>query len=239
MEENKTNESNINTDEIKKEAAETVNQVKDTIKNTNLKKDANEAKGFFMNFIKNPIGESENVARSTKNQFLKISIIILVIWLVVTFVNAIIGVLQSYSYMTSYYSSFGNFFKNSVSNIFSIIKAILGPVACIAVLTLSIYALQKGEKKSFLTIASSVLVAKIPVVVTSVLSLLTVFSSQVYKITRPVSSFLNIISTILLYFTIKALYNEKEDTTFIKKFAIIMAIFYAAYFVLSFLGIYI
>jgi len=239
MEENKTNEPAINTDEIKKEAAETVNQVKDTIKNTDLKKDANEAKGFFMNFIKNPIEETEAVARSAKNQFLKTSIIVLVVWLLATLLDSIFGIFQSYSYMSSYYSSFGNFFKNSISNIFSIVKDILGPIASIAVLVLTIYVLQKGEKKSFLTIASSVLIAKIPVVVGTIISLLNVFSSQMYKITGPVSSFLKIISTILLYFTIKTLYNEKEDSAFIKKFTIIMAIFYAAYFVLSFLGIYI
>lgn len=239
MDENKANESAVNTDEIKKEAVETLNQVKNTLKNTNLKKDANEIKGFFIKFIKNPIGESENVANSTKNQFLKISIIILVVWLVITSINAILDVFQTYSHMSSYYSNFGNFFKNSISNIFFIIKNILGPVASVAVLALSIYALQKGEKKSFLTISSSVLVAKLPIIAASVLNFLTVFGNQVYNILMPFSSLLNMISTILLYFTIKALYNEKDDTVFIKKFVIIMAIFYAAYFVLSFLGIYI
>lgn len=48
MEENENqNNFNVNADDIKKETTETVNQVKDAIKNADLKNDSKEAKGFF------------------------------------------------------------------------------------------------------------------------------------------------------------------------------------------------
>ena len=56
MEENEKN-FNVNTEDLKKETSETVNQVKDAIKNVNLKNDTKEAKGFFFSFFKDPLGE--------------------------------------------------------------------------------------------------------------------------------------------------------------------------------------
>ena len=40
----------------KKEATDTVNQVKDTIKNVDIKKDSIETKGFVVEMFKNPLG---------------------------------------------------------------------------------------------------------------------------------------------------------------------------------------
>ena len=55
MEENENKTTfNVNAEDVKKETEETVNQVKDTIKNVDLKNDSKEAKGFFFSFFKNP-----------------------------------------------------------------------------------------------------------------------------------------------------------------------------------------
>lgn len=239
MEENNQNNEKINTEEIKKEAVDAAKQVKETLKTTDLKKDANATKGFISNLFKNPIQEVETVANSSKNEFLKIAIIILIVWLVSVLIGEIIDVFQSYSYVSSLYTNFGTFFKNSVSNIFSIIKAVIAPILSLVVLSGIIYFMGKDKKKPFINIASSVIIAKIPVVLASVVSLLDVFGSQVYKIISPFSGFCSIISTVLLYFTIKSLYGEKEDNSFIKTFAIIMGIFYIAKFIINFFGIYI
>lgn len=243
MEENKSNEQNVNTEEIKKdntinteevkkEAKSTFSQVKSTIRNTNFKKDANEAKGFFIKFFKNPLQEIDTVAHSKKNEFLKIAIIILVIWLISALLGSIIDIVQAYTRMSSYYSDFGNFFKNSVSNIFDILTSVAAPLLSLVVLTLTIYFLQKSEKKSFVNIASTVLVAKIPVVIGSVFSLL-----EVSKVTSPFSSFCNVISSVLLYFAVKYLFDQKDDKTSIIKFAIVMAIYYVAGIIISLFGI--
>ncbi len=241
MEENNQNNQNnekITTEEIKQEAVNTANQVKETLKNTDLKQDANATKGFVSNLFKNPIQEIEKVATSTKNEFLKIAIIVFVVWLVATLIGEVVGIFKSYSYYSSLYSTVGSFFKSSVNNVLSVIKGVLAPVLSVVVLSAIAYFMGKDKKKPFINIATSVIVAKIPVVIAEIVSLLTLFSSQALKLTSPFSSFCGIISTILLYFTLKAMYEEKEDNTFVKKFAIIMGIYYIARFIISFLGIY-
>lgn len=239
MEENNQNNDKISTEEIKKEAVDTANQVKETLKNTDLKKDASEAKGFVSNFFKNPIHEIENVVNSSKNQFLKVAIIVLVIWLVATLIGELISIFHSYSSLYSSYTTVERFFKNAFSNILTIVKSIVAPLLTIIVLSGITYFMSKDKKKPFIQIATSVVIAKIPVVLASVVSLLEVFGSQVYKITSPFSGFCSVISIVLLYFTLKSLYGEKEDNTFMKKFAIIMGIFYVVKFIINFFGIYI
>lgn len=236
MEENNQNNEKISTDAIKKEAVDTANQVKETLKNTDLKKDANEAKGFVSNFFKNPINEIENVVNSSKNQFLKIAIIVLVVWLVAVLVDQII---TTVSYYTSYSSSLtiGTFFNRAFSNVLSLVKAVVAPVLSVVVISAISYFMSKDKKHSFIQTATSVVMAKIPVVIAAVVSLLDVIGSQVYKITGPFSGFCSIISVVLLYFTLKSLNGEKEDNTFMKKFAIIMGIFYVAKFIINFFGI--
>lgn len=238
MEENQNNEK-INTEEIKKEATNTVQEVKETVKNADIKEDVNAAKGFISNFFKNPIQEIETVANSSKNQFLKIAIVVLVVWLVATFIGEVIDIFQSYSYVSSLYTSFGTFLKNSVNNVLSVIKAIITPLLSLIVLSGIVYLMKKDKKKPFIQVATSIIIAKIPVVLASIVTLLEIFGNQVYKITSPFSAFCNVISTVLLYFTMKSLYSEKEDNNFIKKFAIIMGIFYIVKFVISFFEIYI
>ena len=196
MEEN--NNQNANTEEVKKETTD-------------------KAKGFVSNLFKNPIDQIEKIATSPKNQFLKVAIIVLVIWLVIIFVNSVINVLQSYSIVSSLYTNFGTFLKNSVSNIFSVIKSVATPILSVVI--------------------TSVVIAKIPVVISTIAGLFEILGDQVYKIVNPFSGFCNILSTVLIYFTIRALYEEKDDNHFIKTFAIIMGIFYIVKFVISFFGI--
>ena len=238
MEENQNqNNEKINTEEIKKEAVNTAQEVKEAVKNTDVKKDVNVAKGFISNFFKNPLQEIETVASSSKNQFLKIAIIVLVIWLIASFIGAVIDVFDSYTLFSGI--SVGTFLKISVNNIFSVVKAVITPFISLVILSGIVYIMAKDKKKPFIQIATSVVIAKIPVIIATIASLLEVFSSQVYKITGPFSAFCNIISTVLLYFTVKSLYGQKEDNSFIKTFAIIMGIFYIARFVISFFGLYI
>lgn len=235
--ENQT-DSNFNTEEIKKEAAETVNQVKDTIKNTDFKKDANEAKGFFSKLWKEPIKTMENVTHSSQKQFLKIAIIVFVIWLVASFLSGLISIFNSLSYYSVHYGTFASFFKDAVSNILAIVKIVITPILSVGVLSAIIYFMLKEKKKPFITIATAVVVAKIPVVLASVISLLEIFSSQFYKITSMFSGICSVISTVLLFFVIKSFYGEKDEDKSMKSFVIIMAIFYVIRFIFSFLGIY-
>lgn len=238
MEEQNKKETVNTAEELKKEAVDTAKEVKEAVKNTDIKQDVNKTKGFLSNLFKNPIKEIETVANSSKNEFLKIAIIILVVWLVAIFINSIIGVFHSYSLVSSMYTNFGTFFRTSVKNVSSVIKSVITPIVSLAVLSGIVYITQKENKKSFVQTLSAIIIAKIPVVTASVVALLGNID-QFYKLTSQFSGFCSILSTVLVYFTVKALYGQKEDNTFIKKYALIMGIFYIVRFVLTFLGLYI
>ena len=237
---NQNQNETVNTaDKLKKEAVDTAKEVKEAVNNTDIKQDVNKTNGFLSGLFKNPIKEIETVANSSKNEFLKIAMIIFVVWLVAIFINSVIDVFQSYSLVSNMYTNFGTFFRTSVRNVSSVIKSVITPIISLAVLSGIVYIMQKGNnKKSFIQTLSAIIIAKIPVVAAIIVGLLGNIN-QFYKLTNQFSGFCNIISTILVYFTVKALYGQTDDNSFIKKFAIIIGIFYIARFILTFLGLYI
>ncbi len=226
----------INKEDFKKETKDTVNQVKDTLKSTDLKKDSKEAKGFISSFFKDPLGELKKVTSNSGNKFLKIAIIILVVWLVSILVPNVFDIASRYLLGT--FGSFSYFFKHLFSNILNLVKDLVAPVITVALLSGLVYGFKKEKNKSFLSIASAILVAKIPVVAAVVLDLLTIISASFSKITNAFSGFCGILSTVLLYFAIKNLLEEEKSDSYFWKFALIMGIFYVVRFVLSYLGIY-
>ena len=148
MEENNEsnqNNQNINTEELKNEVKDTVSEVKQAVKDTNLKNEANAAKNFFSNFFKSPFIEMKKIVESPK-AFLKIAIIVFVVWVVAELIGSIISIARTYSY--SLYSSFAMYMKNSIRDLFSIFWAILGPAIIVALLSVIIYLFMKNKKKS-------------------------------------------------------------------------------------------
>lgn len=236
MEENENqNNFNVNADDIKKETTETVNQVKDAIKNADLKNDSKEAKGFFFSFFKNPLGELKKATSSVDNKFVKIAIIILIVWLATLLVSNILSIATTYLF--GVFGSFAYFFQNLFHNIFNLVKTLVAPVITILVLSGLVYGFKKVKNRSFLTIASSILIAKIPVVVSNAFNLLVLVSSHFIKIASAFSGFCNVLSVILLFFTIRNLLEEDKNDSYFWKFALIMGIFYIVKFILSYLGI--
>ena len=224
MEEN--NEKQEVTEELKSEAASTVNQVKETIKKVDIKKDSVETKGFIKDMFKDPLGTIQEIATKDTTQFFKYAIIILVIW------TAIILVKQCFSIGYLGYLNIGN-------TILSIVKAVLVPVLSILTMSIITFVLNKNNKKSLTTVITAITAAKIPTVLASIISMLTLISNDISKITSPISSFASVISTVLMYFALKAIFGIEKNSDFIKKFALVEIIYYVVYFVLSFLGIHI
>ena len=62
----KKEEKKVNTEELKSEASTTVNQVKDTIKNVDIKKDSIETKGFIAELFKDPLGKIKEIVDKRK-----------------------------------------------------------------------------------------------------------------------------------------------------------------------------
>lgn len=230
---NQGSQSNVNAQEFKKEAKETVNQVKDSFKNIDMKQETEKAKNYFSRFLKEPIKTIGEIAHDKSNSFLKTAIVLLVIWILASVISTVLGLVSSIFSL-----GFSYFFRTIISNIFNVIKSVIVPIIMIAVLSGITYLMNSKNKKSFLTTTSTLIAAFIPRIAAEVISILSVISSA-YKITSPVSGFLGLLSTVFVFFAIKELYDEKENDNAFKKFMIVEGIYYIVKFVLSFLTIYI
>lgn len=222
-------ENKVNTEEIKKETVETAKQVKDSIKNVDIKNDAKEATGFVSAMFKDPFAKIKEIVEDKENKNLKLAIIFIAIWTVAVFIKS----------FTTKYWTFTGIFNNVFKNILSLVKVSIAPILAILVLSAIVYFMNKNEKKSLATIITSITIAKIPTIFASVVNLLTIFSASAYKITSPIASLCSVVTTILTYFTIKAIFKEEQNSKFLKTFVIIEAIYYVAYLIISFLEIYI
>ena len=225
MEEN--NEKKLDAEELKKEAADAVNQVKDTIKNVDIRKDTLETKVFLTEMIKNPLGKIKEVATKNDSKFLKYVIIIIAIWCVAELI----------------YESFtlNNLwgFSHIGTSILSVIISAITPIISVLIMSIIIYVLNKTNKKNITTVFSAITTASIPLVFSSIVSLLNLINSRIGLITSSFAKLCNIISIILSYFAIKNVFGIEKNSEFIKKFLLIQFIYYVVYIILSLLGIYI
>ena len=235
MEEN--NQNNVNAEDIKKEAKETVNQVKDSFKNMNMKQETEKTKNYFSRFIKEPVTVIKEIAHDKSNSFFKTAIVLLVVWILVSVLVAIVNLITSL-FSTIFNFGFEYVFQTIFRNILNIVKSLIVPIISVAVLSASIYFTNSKHKKSFLTTAVTVMAAKIPVILAEIISILTIIP-YASRITSPVSGLLGLISTVLTFFAVKELNDEESNDGAVKKFLIVEGIYYIVKFVLSFLTIYI
>lgn len=225
MEDNK--EKQVNTEELKNETVNTVNEVKETIKNVDIKKDTLETKGFIKEIFTDPLGKINEIVNDDSNKSLKYVIIILAVWVIAIFIKSVF--------------SASGIWKYSVAGkvLLSIIKDIVAPLLGVLTMSVIILIFNKNNKKKLTTIIAAVTTAEVPVVIASILKLTLIISSQMSKITTPFSAFCSSITLILTYFTVKSVLGIEKNSEFIKKFILIEACYYVAYFVFTFLGIYI
>ena len=219
-------EKNMDSKNIKEEATDAVNQVKDTIKNVDIKKDSLETKGFIVEMFKNPLEKIREIATKNDKKFLKYVIIILVIWCISELVHEIFT-LNIWGYF------------NLGKNILRVIIAGITPIISILVMSIIIFLVKGKNKKNLTTIVSTITSANIPMVIASIVSLLTLINIRANVLTNPFTQLCNVITIILSYFGIKSLLGIEKNSEYIKKFVIIEAIFYIVYIVLSYLYIYI
>lgn len=231
MEENNQNQNqNINAEEIKKEAKETVNQVKDSFKNVDVKQETEKAKNFFSGIISTPVKKISEIAHDKSNNFFKTAIVLLVLWILIAGfqqVASIIGTIFKYGFK---YVEFSDFV--------GIAKAVITPLLEIVILSGIVYLFQKQNKKSFLTVVNTIVAAYFPIVVSKVVGLLNLISGA-SRITSPITGLLGVISLIFTFFAIKELSDEKDNDKAVKQFVIIEAVYYVVAFILSFLKLYI
>lgn len=226
MEENENKqEISVSTEELKNETVDTVKQVKETIKNVNVKEEAKATKGFVTEMLKNPLDKIKEIANDYTNKYFKTAIVLVIIWAVAALLGAI-----SFKYFT--WSYFGK-------TLLSYVKTILAPVLGVVVMSLIIFVMNKKSKKSLITVLTTITAVKLPVIAARVISLLTIISNNASVITSRISSLCSVISTVFLYFAIRDLYAEEDEKVTLKNFVIIEAIYLVASLVISYLGIYI
>lgn len=215
-------EQSSRTENLKKETASVINEAKEQMKNINIKEEAEKGKGLIKNLWKEPIKTIKEIAQDEENKTFKTALFIIAIWVIAVLLRNIMF------YATSKYYSF---------NFLDTLKVTITPILKILVMVGAIYFVNKNAKKSVSRIITSVSIAKIPAVITSVLSFLTLISSKMSYILSPISSVLSIISMILMFFTVKFITEEEDDTEAFKKFVLVQGIYYIAYFVINFLDI--
>ena len=225
MEENKS-ENKINTEEIKSETVNTVNEVKETIKKVDVKKDTLETKGFVKELFVDPLGKIKSIVEDNSNKFLKNALIVVIIWMAAVLIKQIFGT-------TSLWKYYG------FRQLLNIVLTTIAPAVGIIVMSLIIMIVNKENKKSLTQLITCITTARLPLAIAGVVSLLTLINSSISAFTTPFSKFCSVISIVLTYFVTKDIFAEKENSKFIKKFVIIEGIYYIAYFVLTYLGIYI
>ena len=213
-------------EEVKKETFKTANDIKESVKNVNIKDETLKTKGFIGEMFKNPIDKIREIAKEDSKYF-KTALFILVIWTIAVFITS--------SYSTIYYWGFARIF----SNILNVLKEILVLIVGVLVLSLIIFVLNKNNKKSLTSIISTVTATRLPLAISSVVSILTLFSRNFAKVTHSFDALCTVITIVLSYFGFKEIFNEKDNNKFTKKFVLIQVIYYLVAIVLTFLEIYI
>ena len=211
------------TDELKNETADTVKQVKENMKNVNVKEEAKAAKGFIGEMIKDPLGKINEIANDESNKYFKTAIVLVIVWMIAALLGAI-----SFKYFS---------FRSLGSTLLGYIKTILAPLVSVVAMAVVIFLLNKKSKKSLITVLTTVVTVKLPVIIAKVISLLTIISLNISSITSKISSLASIISTVFMYFAVRDLFNEENENSAFKKFFIVETIYVVVAFVVSLLDI--
>lgn len=227
MEEKNEEKFSIDTENLKNETVETAKKLKESVKGTNIKEETKAAKGFILEMFKNPLQKIKEVANDNSGKYLKTALFLIIIWTIVVFVGSTYSTIKLWG------------FSRVFSNILTVLKRILAPLLGILVYSLIVLVLNKKNKKSLTDIIATVTITQLPLILASVVSLLTIISSKISMITSPFSTLCSIVAIVLGYFGFKELYAEEDNTVFIKKYVLIQLVYQVAYIVIGLLGIYI
>ena len=225
MEENENQNQNQNKQsEFKQETRNTVNTAKEQMKNFNFKEEAEAGKGLIKRLWTDPVNAVKEIVLDGENKFFKTSIVFIVVWLVLILLYDVI-----------YYARSEYLDMEFLPTLKKLLAPVLGVVAMVA----SIFVLNKNSKKSFVTLISTIVTVRIPLIISELISYLLLISSNAGYITSPISKILNIVSVVLTFFAVKFSFEEEDNAKAFKSFVLVEGVYCIIYFVLRFLGIYI
>ena len=231
MDENNKNEEfkvEVDKEELKNQTKDTVNQVKETVKNINFKEDANATKGFVLKMIKNPASTLQSVLEEKENHFSS-GILLMIAYIVASGLGGLVNLIK---YSGNEYSTYG---------VFDFLLTIISPVLFILAITVAVILFGGKDKKSMTTILSGVIIANSPRIISSLLSVITTIFIKldvVVWISSILQSTIGFIATALTFLAIKGLIKTENDDKFIRKVAVIMVVAYTILKLLSICGLY-
>ena len=211
------NDFSVDTEQLKNETKNTVDQVREQIKNTDFKKDAEATKGFEM--FSNPFEAIRKVASEEENVLPKV-VILMIIYIAASVAYQIISTMK-YGF-----------------NFMYLVASVLHPILFIAAPAILVLILNRKNKKSLITIISTLVVTSIPVIVTELISIINILVGGLSTITSPISTMLSAVAIVLTYFGMKDLFGEEDNSKFIKTYAIIKLLAAFILLILGRIGIY-
>ena len=218
------NDFNVDTEQLKSETSATVKDTKEALKNLDVKKEVEATQGFLKDFLKDPVTHVKKAA--DKPELFGMAVFLNLIWIAALFVPVITNVIR-----------WPHHGRNFIEQLWHIVSSVIAPTVGIIVFAVLIMALNKGSKKSLTGLITAVTVARIPSIVASVIAILTILSTEMFRITTRVSSFASVLSIVLLFFATKEIYNENDDSKFFVSFAKLYGVYIVARFILSFIGL--
>lgn len=220
--ENNVEEVKQETD-IKQETVKTFNEAKEQMKNINFKEEAEAGKGLLKKLCKSPIETIKEIAVDKENKVFKTALLLVAIWAIIELVDRILY------YALSEYLDF---------NFLSTLKVTVAPILRVIAMTAALYFVNNRAKTSISKVLTSVSIAFIPEIVSSLLWLLAHISSNMSTILSPVGGLLSVISVVLMYHTTKEFVNKDNEENAFKDFIKVEGIFYVIALAFTFLGIY-
>ena len=201
------NDFSVDTEQLKNETKDTVNQVKDTIKKTNFKESAAQTKGFLVDMFSQPISTVKKVANDEENVLSK-SVIIMILYIIASFITDLIYVIRY-----GEYRGVGN-------NILSLIYSVLYPIACVLVPATLVLVFNKINKKPLITVLSTLVVATVPNAIIQIIRIVENIIPGIVIVSSPIITMFSAIGIILGYYGMRTIFEEGNET-FIKKYALI------------------
>jgi len=204
------------------ESAEAVSQIKNVVKNVNIKEETANAKGFFTDMFSNPIGAIKSIPASG-GKHLNIALVVMAIWVASSFVNALLS--------TFFVRSVWNF-ANLLQQIVGLVTSTISPIFIVLALSAATYVFFKSRIDKFMPLVITIAIASAPQAIAAVLRIITSLIPGSFAVIGSVNALLYLISVVLVYFGIKA-FSDQDDESFFKNFVLIQCMYFAARIVLN------
>ena len=124
-------------------------------------------------------------------------------------------------------------------NISKFVFSFLKPIIMVVVPSVVIMLFSGDKRKKLTTILSTVVVAYIPKIVSNILAIVQLLIIETSLVLSPVSTVLNAISIILLFYGVKELTEKEDDTSALNKFVLILIVSELILRILTSIGIYV